>query len=71
MDELPVEIKRQILMNQISQYKGSIYLTEITHKVNKRLGNADKLEQLEKELVRLNKEMDAFQQEFDALKDEK
>ena len=70
-DELPIETKKAIIGQQLTQYRGSIYLMQLTHRVNKSLGNADKMAELEKELVRLNREMEEWKKELDTLKEQK
>jgi len=66
-NELPIEVRKQIINNQIAAFRQGIYLDEVSHKINKRLGNTDKCEQLEKELLKLNQEMDGWLAELNSL----
>ena len=68
MEELPIETKRGIIAQQIAGYAQNIYLSELAHKINKRLGNTDKTDAIEKDLTRLHMERDLWVAELEALK---
>lgn len=69
MDAIPVEIKKQILQQEISMYHNTRYQLEIRHRINKKLGNTpEQLKAIENELVKIESalaELDIIEKEFE------
>jgi vacuolar-type H+-ATPase subunit D/Vma8 len=68
--EPTIEVKRTILLQQISGYANGIYLNETAYAVNKKLGNKERCAEIEKDLIRLQAEVGAWQAELNALEAE-
>ena len=65
--EIPVEVKRKLLSDEMQMYRNTVYVLETRHRINKRLGNEESLEALVKELEKHHKYLDALLAELKSL----
>lgn len=67
-NDVPVEIKRALLTQEIGQWKNTAYLLQVRHRVNKKLGAEEQaLKSLEDEMVKAENAIDILSEELKAL----
>jgi hypothetical protein len=66
--DVPIEIRRQLLQQEISMWKNTRYLAEVRLRVQRRIGGTPEAEaQHMQELERCEKAIDALEEEAHAL----
>ena len=61
MDEITPEVKRVLIEQESTMWRNTRYHLQLRHRVNKALGAADGLEQIEKELGKCEKALDVLE----------
>lgn len=57
-DIIPVDIQRVIIEEEITRYRGGVYLISVRHRVNKKLGNEDAAKANAEEMVKQEQAID-------------
>jgi hypothetical protein len=58
MAEISVEIKKQILAQEVQTYENTLYLLQVRYRVNKKLDNKDAMKAAEDELIKIEQALD-------------
>lgn len=67
-DEIPNEVKKAIIQQEIGLYKNTAYQAQLRYRVNKKLGAEESvLKALEAEMTKCEATIDILNQELDAL----
>jgi len=66
-NDIPVEVKLALLEQEQQMWHNSRYVFEVRARVNKRIGNVEKVVACEKELENCEKALDALAEEVKAL----
>jgi hypothetical protein len=70
-DQVPNEVKRQLITNEVQMWRNTAYQLVLRHKVNKRIGaDPSVLKQIEDEMVKCEGALEVLQEELDELKKE-
>jgi len=68
MNEIPTEVKREIIMAEMSMWRNTLYQAEVRHRVNARIGaTAEAQKAVEDQMVQCEKALDALAEELKAL----
>jgi len=68
MNEIPTEVKREIIMAEMSMWQNTAYQAEVRHRVNARIGaTAEAQKAVEDQMVQCEKALDALAEELKAL----
>ena len=68
MSEIPVDVKRQVLLNEIREWEVGLYQLGIRHRVHKKLeADQAELDKLVESMVRCEKAIDLLNSELAAL----
>jgi hypothetical protein len=63
--EIPHEVKKALIENEIQLHKNSAYLMELRHRVNKKLGaTPEELKQLADDIVKHEQAIDLLNEEL-------
>lgn len=66
-ESLTNELKREIIEQEISQYKAQSYRLQLRHKVAEKLGKKQQMELVEKDMVNVEAALDLLREEMKTL----